>query len=298
MRGPLAWIDAQLGVPPVEPGRPGDPGLFGPGSAVWTIGRERALLAGGPAALLMQIAHPLVAAAVAGHSGFQLDPFARLRATLEAVLAVSYGDELQARAAARKVMAVHRHVRGRLESAAGPFPAGTAYDATDPELALWVHATLVSTALDAFDLLVRPLREGERARYFEEAKIFAAMFGVTDEVMPRTFGDFRTYVDRMLEGPVLFVTDEARLLAEQIVHPPVPVAVRPILPVTGAVTAALLPGRLRQGFGLGWGPGRRAVASSAAGSVRLAIRALPPRARYWPHYLHAMTRDREARATR
>src|SRR5438128_1690298 len=71
----LAWLDRRIGVPAPEPGEPGDPGLFGPGSTVWRIGRERALLLGGPAALLMQIAHPLVATAVAAHSDFGADPF-------------------------------------------------------------------------------------------------------------------------------------------------------------------------------------------------------------------------------
>src|SRR6059058_4391825 len=114
MRGPLAWLDRRIGVPPPEPGEPGDPGLFGPGSMVWRIGRERALLLGGPAALLLQLAHPLVAAGVAAHSDFRRDPFARLRATLDSVLTISYGDRSQAEAAAEAVAATHRRVRGRL----------------------------------------------------------------------------------------------------------------------------------------------------------------------------------------
>ena len=73
-----------LDLPPLEPGERWDPGLFGPDSTVWRIGRERILLAGGPAALLLQIAHPLVAAGVTNHSGFSEDPFLRLRATLDA----------------------------------------------------------------------------------------------------------------------------------------------------------------------------------------------------------------------
>ena len=123
MRGPLAWLDRKIGVPAPEPGEPGDPGLFGPGSTVWRIGRERALLLGGPAALLMQIAHPLIAAAVAAHSDFGADPFRRLRGTLDAVLAISYGDADQVRTAAERVRAVHDRVQGRLDAASGPFTA-------------------------------------------------------------------------------------------------------------------------------------------------------------------------------
>src|SRR5918993_5866268 len=80
---------------PLPPGRPGDPGIFGPGSAAWRIARERVVLAGGPAAPPLQIAHPLVAAGVAAHSDFATDPLRRLRGTLDAVLTVTFGDAAQ-----------------------------------------------------------------------------------------------------------------------------------------------------------------------------------------------------------
>ena len=70
------------------PGRAGDPGLFGPSSVAWRVGRERLLLAGGPAALLMQVAHPLVAAGVSAHSDFEADPLRRLRGTMGTTLTV------------------------------------------------------------------------------------------------------------------------------------------------------------------------------------------------------------------
>src|SRR5438034_10910524 len=101
-----------LDLPPLERGRPRDPGLFGPGSEVWTVGRERILLLGGPAALLLQLAHPLVAAGVADHSGFMADPFERLRATLDATLRVSFGDREQVQEAAARVAATHRRGPG------------------------------------------------------------------------------------------------------------------------------------------------------------------------------------------
>ncbi|MDP9398691.1 MAG: oxygenase MpaB family protein, partial [Actinomycetota bacterium] len=72
--------------PAPAPGVPGDPGLFGPASTAWSVLRERVVLLGGPAALLLQVAHPLVAAGVAEHSDFRADPLHRLRATLDATL--------------------------------------------------------------------------------------------------------------------------------------------------------------------------------------------------------------------
>src|SRR5438105_13221343 len=127
-----------LDLPPLGAGAPGDPGLFGPQSMIWNVARERVLVAAGPAALLMQLAHPLVAAGVDDHSDFRRDPFARLRATLDDTLTISFGNSEQSERAADRVRAVHRRVRGRLRSGVGSYATGTPYDAADPALALWV----------------------------------------------------------------------------------------------------------------------------------------------------------------
>src|SRR5437899_10937020 len=93
--------DVLSGFPHPVRGEPGDPGLFGPGSAAWSINARAWLVLGGGRALLLQIAHPLVAAAVADHSGFDRDPWERLWGTLDAVLNVTFGDTNQAHDAAR-----------------------------------------------------------------------------------------------------------------------------------------------------------------------------------------------------
>ena len=92
------------------------------------------ILVGGGRALLMQIAHP-VAQGVAEHSEWRRDRFGRLLRTLRPMFAIVFGNAEELREAARGVNAVHRGVTGR------------GYDAVDPELLLWVHATLVDTAL-------------------------------------------------------------------------------------------------------------------------------------------------------
>jgi uncharacterized protein (DUF2236 family) len=74
-------------------GRAGDPGMFPPGSVARRMNAETALLLGGGRALLLQLAHPLVAAAVANHSDFLRDPFRRLVNTLDLTLTVAFGDE-------------------------------------------------------------------------------------------------------------------------------------------------------------------------------------------------------------
>src|SRR5207247_6226408 len=102
-----------------------------------------------------------------------------------------------------RVRAVHDRVQGRLDAVSGPFSAGTGYRASEPELALWVHATLVWAALETYRRFVGPIERSDRAQYFEEAKRFAALFGVTEAVMPPTLGAFESYVSAMVEGPAL-----------------------------------------------------------------------------------------------
>jgi uncharacterized protein (DUF2236 family) len=286
--GPLAWLDRVVGVPPVDPGAPGDPGLFGPGSAVWTIGRERLLLLAGPAALLMQIAHPLVAAGVAAHSGFRRDPFRRLRATLAAVLAISFGDRLQAERAARSVRRVHAGVNGRLADPVGRYPSGTPYDAEDPTLAMWVHATLVHAALEGFGRFVRPATDDERDRYFQESKRFAALFGVTPSIMPEGLREFQAYVGHAIDE--LWVGESAMGLARQILRPPVPAGLRPAVPAVRLATAALLPARIRHAYGLEWNRTERVAFEALSRSLKATLPAWPARARFWPHYRAAMAR--------
>src|SRR5439155_5287823 len=215
----VEWLDRRLGVPsPPTGGTPGDPGLFGPASTVWRLGRERVLLVGGPAALLMQLAHPLVAAAVARHSEFRHDPMRRLRGTLQAVLAITFGDRPQAEEAAAAVLAVHVRVRGTTTLRVGPYPPGTRYEASDPELALWVHATLVASALGTYARFVRPPGPDEREAYWQESKRFARLFGVTDDLLPGSVSDFDAYMEGMLSGPRLEVGPDATGLSRLVVH--------------------------------------------------------------------------------
>jgi uncharacterized protein (DUF2236 family) len=181
---------------PSHPGSPATPACSGPTPQVWHISCERLLLLlGGPAAALLQLAHPLIAAGVAAHSSFQDDPLRRLRAVLNTTLTVVFGDRQQALAAATRVGEVHRRVQGRLPAASGCFPAGSPYRASDPQLALWVHATLVMVALEVVDQFVSPLGSQRRADYNRQSKPFARLFGVTEQVLPDDYEGFQAYLE-------------------------------------------------------------------------------------------------------
>ena len=290
------WPGAPLAAlfpPEPPPGAPGDPGVFGPGSEVWRIGRERVLVLTGPAALLMQIAHPLVAAGVDEHSDFRVRPLHRLRATLDATLTMTFGDRDQAAGAAARIRSRHRRVTGCTDDAVGAFPAGTAYRADDPQLTLWVLATLVWTALDCYDGFVEPLPHERRARYQAEMSRIGTLLGVPRELPPGTYGDFTDYMASM-DSAVLTVGPRARRLAVEILSASVRGLPRPLLhgasSLAGVLTAGLLPPRLRASYGLRWDWRERQAFRAACLASRTALPALPPPVRYWPHYLSAHRR--------
>ncbi len=257
-------------------------GLFAPDSPIRRVHREGVLLLGGGRALLLQIAHPLVAAGVAEHSRFREDPFGRLRRTLDAMLAIVFGRREVALAWAARVRGIHASVQGVLGEAAGPFPRGAPYDARDPDPLLWVHATLIDTSLRIHDRFFGGLDPAARVRYYEETKQVAEVLGVPPEVLPPTLESFHAYMDEMLGSDRITVTAAAREIAAAVLHPPFP-------PVSGAagaltrfVTAAMLPPRLRRDYGLAWGPRRDAgwrwlerAGSAALPRLPRALREMP-----------------------
>src|SRR5882724_8581737 len=119
----------------------------------WRVDREIAvLLAAGPRALLLQVAHPKVAAAVAEHSRYRSDPLGRLRDTLDAIYSFAFADTSRATQVVRSVNRLHEHVIGRA-------PDGQAYAALDPHLLLWVYATLIDSSVLAYETFVGPLSD-------------------------------------------------------------------------------------------------------------------------------------------
>jgi uncharacterized protein (DUF2236 family) len=231
------------------------------------VHRERVLLVGGQRALVMQIAHPKVAAGVAQHSDFPARAMERLRRTLDLTLATVYGTRQEAQAAADAIRAVHDRVVGTAE--------GHSYQANDPALLQWVNATLIDTTLLVYRRFVGGLTGDEERRYYTETRESALMFGIPDEVVPPDLDAFRGYVRGMLEGPELRATADGRRLVRDVLRPPLPLRWR--IPTEGVrlLTLALLPPPVREIFDLHAGPlAHLALAGSGAAS-RLALPFLP-----------------------
>src|SRR6478609_5393361 len=118
------------------------PGYFEDHSLIRRVQREHVSELAGPRALLMQAAHPVAFAGFFASTGALADPYARLRRTADVIDAVVFGEREAADAATARVRRVHGRFRGRLAEPAGPFPAGTPWAADDPDLLLWIIATL------------------------------------------------------------------------------------------------------------------------------------------------------------
>jgi uncharacterized protein (DUF2236 family) len=259
------------------------PGLFEPDGMMRVVNREAALLLGGPRALLMQLAHPLVAAGVDEHSDFRRDPLGRLWRTLDAMLRIVFGDRDTALTAARQIDAVHGHVRGALKIGTCAFPAGTRYEARDPELLLWVHATLVDSALATYERLIARLLPAQRAAFYTESKQLGELLGIPAERLPVEVDDFEQYLRGMISGPCLEVTPTARDLANAVLHPPIRLVPRLAGDAASIVTLALLPPILRERYGFRWSRAHELGGDLALRSVRRALPLLPRAARWMPH---------------
>lgn len=251
----------------------GHPGLFPPNALIRVVDSESVLILGAPCAVLMQFAHPLVAAGVAEHSSFQQHPFRRVRRTMDLTLGMVFGTKEDMRVAAARINAVHRRVTG--------VTSRTPYAATDPELLLWVHATLVYSALATYERFVRPLDDHQRFEYYRQSTVPARMLGIPDELFARSWTSFQAYVDQMLSGPVV-VTDRARKMATRVLYP-VPYVPRMIFAPFAAITAGLLPEPIRRGYGLAWGRPQRAMLRTLNFLLPRVIPHAPAIVRSMPH---------------
>jgi uncharacterized protein (DUF2236 family) len=229
------------------------PGLYDDDSITRRVNRENVLLLGGGRALLMQLAHPKVAAGVDEHSDFRKQPIRRLRRTIRMTMAIVFGDRETALAAARAVNHAHTRVRG------------SDYRALDPDLLLWVHATLVDSALVTYETFVRRLRPRDREDFFQESKVLGGLLGIPAEC----------------EGPVR-VGQRAKELAEQVLRPKLRLLPGPVMVPFEVVTAGLLPPTLRTQYGLAWGPGQQRAFRLAVRTLPRLVAMTPPVLRVWP----------------
>jgi uncharacterized protein (DUF2236 family) len=264
MHAPLLADDAELlRYAGIDEDLPPEAGLFRPDGWLRRISGEPSVLFGGARALLLEVAHPLVAAGVSEHSDFRRDPFGRLQRTLAAMTALAFAPRDAALAAVRGVARSHETIHGQLDRSIGPFAAGADYHGRDPDLVLWVWATLVDTALAVYRDFVGSLDAPALAEYHRDQRCMALLLGAPPARTPGDPDSFRRWFDGVVESDTLTVGETAREIAASVLA--TPGADRGPVPL---VTAALLPARLREAFGLAWDASREAAYRRLVASVR------------------------------
>jgi len=242
-----------------------DEGLFDDAAVIRRVAREGLLLAGGGRATLLQIAHPGVAQGVYEHSDFADRPLDRLRTTMSYVYGVLFGTRGEAQAISRAVAAMHRRV------------TGPGYHADDPELQVWVNATLFDTALVLYQRVVRPLTAADADTCYRQYSVLATSIGCPEDAWPADRRAFARYWHHMIG--TLRVSAAAREIADALMWPRrLPVALRPGIPLNRFVTIGLLPEPIRDGYGYRWTDRRQ----------RLLDRGLVAAASVYPHLPHAL----------
>lgn len=236
--------------------------LFSPSSVFWRVNREWLISLAGTRAVLLELAHPLIAEGVARHSDFRGDPFGRLYRTMKTMTDMTFGDASDVRRSLQHFHGCHTDVHG--ESRELP---GQVYDANDPELKFWVLATLIDSMPRVYELLIAPLSDAERCAYYIDAARLGRWLGIAPQYIPPDYAAFNSYVEQMLSGGSLCVTQTAREVTAALFAPPV---FGPFIRGFSFVSIGLMPPGLREGFGFSWDAAReRRLQRLAALSRRL-----------------------------
>jgi uncharacterized protein (DUF2236 family) len=257
-------------------------GYFNEASMIRRVHREYVVGLAGHRALLMQAAHPVAFAGFFMSTGSLDDLYPRLRRTAQVLDTILFGDRDEADRVTARVRQVHAATRGVLSAPAGRFPAGTPWAADDPELTLWILATLADSGALVYARYVGDLTRAQRDAYWEDWRVVGRLFGLAEADMPASERELRSYVREMLQGDTLHVSEDARELGIRVVlKPPVPLAARPLLELANFITVGLLPARIRRQYGLWWDPGRSLLLRAGAESTkRLLVPVLPGRLRF------------------
>jgi uncharacterized protein (DUF2236 family) len=262
--------------------------IFTPDSISWKINRESALFLAAGRAALLQLAHPWVATAIAEHSRTLNDPIGRFHQTFRVMFTMVFGSVEQACAAARHLHRRHQGIRGTLPETTARFPQGTSYEANEVGALRWVYATLIDSALLAYELVLPPLSNAEREQYYAESCLTAALFGISREYLPSDWAGFCLYMKSALQSDILGVSATTREMAHCL-QDGAGLRVRPPFWYR-ALTTELLPPRLREEFQFDYGERERSSASRALRLLRRIYPRLPASLRFVGPYNEVQSR--------
>lgn len=203
----------------MKPRNASDSFIFSPDSEMWKVNCYACGLIFGPAAVLLQVAHPRVAQGVADHSDFKNDGLGRLKRTLTTVNSIAFGTVEEAEMMKAKLMHVHGQVRG--ETTEG-MPGTKKYSAFEPDLLMWVLATLIDASIKGYEFIWEPLSSERRESFYQDFRRFGTYFGLSEQVGPSNYVEFEDYFAEMLASDLLGSHPLCAEVAASVVSPPKP----------------------------------------------------------------------------
>jgi uncharacterized protein (DUF2236 family) len=263
-------------------------GVFGSNSISWKINRESALFLGAGRAALLQLAHPWVVAALDQHSSLLHNPISRFHNTFRTVFTMVFGSTDQAFRASRSLHLLHTRIRGKIPAPVASYEKDSPYEANQIPALRWVYATLIESAIFAYECVLPPLSDAERAAYYSEAKVLAGLFGIPSEALPPDWGAFKAYIYDMCQSQALGVSERSHFMAHRLlagsgswIKPP---------RWYRALTTEWMPPRFRVEFGLRFGRAEEVSAARARWCLPRVYRTLPAAIRFIGPYHEAQAR--------
>ena len=264
-------------------------GFFGPGSVTWRVNRESAVFLGAGRAALLQLAHPWVAAALAQHSNLLNDAVGRFHSTFRVIYTMLFGTRSQALEASKHLYQRHTSIRGELPGNVGLHRRGDHYEANEVAALRWVYATLVESAILAYEFVLPPLSLSNREQYYAESGRMASLFGIPAESLPPDWTAFTSYTAEMCNSQQLAVDAGALDLSRSLLsgagawlHPP---------HWYRALTAYWMPPRLRTAFGLPFAAQEQQAVDRTARWLPRLYPYIPRRLRYVGPFYEAEARQ-------
>jgi uncharacterized protein (DUF2236 family) len=253
-------------------------GVFGPSSASWKINRESALFLGAGRAALLQLAHPWVSTALEQHSTVMENPIARFHSTFRIVFTMVFGSLAQATAAARHLYEVHTYIQGNMAEGIARWQRGSHYQANEVAALRWVFATLIESAVLAYETVLPPLPQDELAAFYVDSVRLGGLFGIPPHALPADWESFLIYCREMEQSDALGVTDAARAMAHNLlrgtnswIKPP---------HWYRALTTAWLPERFRNEFRLPFSPAEEVAVAAVRKHLQGYYHQLPASLRF------------------
>jgi uncharacterized protein (DUF2236 family) len=214
-------------------------GFYMPSDAPWVVHANMATLVGGVRALLMQAMHPGSLAGVRQHSRYKDDPLGRLAGTIQWLTVTTYAARDSILREASRVRGMHGRVRGSYVDAQGN---ERTYDASDPELLLWVHIAFMDSFLRCHQTYAAvPIPGG--------ADAYVRLWGKSVEPLGlESAPDSEAALLEQLSHfePQLVVSDDTREVMAWLRNPPLPPMARTVYRLLFQAAVVTLPESYRK----------------------------------------------------